>query len=83
MDTGIRDNRKSVQDPAPRAAAALPGSQLEGFRVWGLEPSCTALGRQVTPRSTLPAQDRLTPHELVIPAEQGHQKGKMDFVEGV
>lgn len=35
VETGIKDNRKSLPNPVPRAAAVLQGSWLRGFRVWG------------------------------------------------
>lgn len=41
VETGIRDNRKSLPYPVPHAAAALQGSQLRAFRGWGPELGCT------------------------------------------
>jgi hypothetical protein len=68
VETGIRDNRKSLPDPVPHTAAALQGSQFRGFRVWGPEPWLHLLfflGQEVAPRSaTLTHDDYFTQQNI-------------------
>ena len=84
METGIRNDRKSLPDPVPHAAAALQGSQPGGFRVWGPEAGCTCSrpARRRLPRFSLLAHNRFIWPVLVKPAKQGRQRGNIDFVEG-
>lgn len=60
METGIKDNRKSLPDPVPRVAAVLEGSWLRGFRAKGPEPSCARSSSKDHSQSSLAAHNRFS-----------------------
>lgn len=77
---GTTGSPSQILFPEQLQSYRVPGFEGSGSGVWS--QATPALGREVTPRSVLPAYDHFTGHVLVIPAKQRLQNGKIYFVGG-